>query len=1138
MNRFNAAVCIALLGASPPAGAVCPETVVENALSARVRGDQADALIREAVELLPDAIELDPIVFACPAVCDGVGLRNTNVALDLQQTEVWLEANTIAVRAVFDVDVETNVDVEFWALPDASCPATLAGESLEVLARVGLNVVQCEPDVVIQQLDVNLSPENTELALGNCGLYDDVANALYGWFEGRLIDYVKELIVETVPALAPEMLQETLDGVATEGVEALGFKIFVAPQAIDVTNQEIALTLGAGVTSVLPPERCSPGGIAAIPSAGTTPIPTTSGGASLAVSRHFANYLVDVAWRQGWLCVDTRDFGLNLGAVLEDLAPGVEVNAVVFAPIRPSLLLGENPGGSELGVEIPSLEVQVGIELPNTMPSLITIEGNAFATAALTQDPVDGGLLLTPIALDTSRLDVLTESGPLVLDPDGLRGTIDTLVMPLFREQLAPLALTGGVFSAAGVVAELTELTSDSESIGVSFELYGAADFDNTAPETRLESEPPQTVGSSMTLTMASLDDAPPTRFVSHWVTINGIREPEPRTGRVLAFTDLRAGEQTLEIAAMDLAGNVDPSPLSITLEVDAQPPILEIIDAPRGLARNSTLRIEHDVRDDRTATADIRMDYTIGEIAAQNEPDLVVARGSLRPDEILVLEGLREDQAYRVTLAATDRAGNVTERVLSFAVDQDPTLDCSSTGSATVWLALLSLCLVLVRRRSLASVYLVAVVSFAFEAQAITTGGAFAGPTLESGTSAYWNAASLTQKRGGTRFYFEGGGSLIDIDYQRTGAGLDVGQSYENVNFGTISPSFSFMLTTQTPLPYLDLMVGGFSPTTSGASWPSDGPQRFFGTDQTLFTYSVPVGVLLSPSNTWGVSFMVGPSWGFVDTYNAFDFGNFANDQLPPGAEPFPTESELLEGVTYIDASGFGYSMTAGVWASPLPDLRIGIGGIYNSSVTMNGQVELRVPSSVEESTGLALTPVGDIELLYVLPWALNGEVEYRVARHRLAVTFDFQQKARQDVTVANVTNGDPSFVDGPRLSVKAAVGDWTLGVRDLWRVSADWEVALRFDYDPRSIPDESLNPVNLDFTSYEAAIGGRYRVGETISLSMTYAFRYLEPVTITNSLFNPRLPGDSGLNLPSANGVYDPDPVHRFVLGVDWGG
>ena len=183
----------------------------------------------------------------------------------------------------------------------------------------------------------------------------------------------------------------------------------------------------------------------------------------------------------------------------------------------------------------------------------------------------------------------------------------------------------------------------------------------------------------------------------------------------------------------------------------------------------------------------------------------------------------------------------------------------------------------------------------------------------------------------------------------------------------------------------------------------------------------------------------MAGPVWGFIDTYAAFDFGNFANDQLPPGAEPFPTESELLEGVTYIDASGFGVSMTAGVWVSPLPDLRIGFGGVYNGSVTMNGEVELRVPGSVEESTGLALTPIGDIELGYSLPWALNGEVEYRIRNHRVAVTYDYQKKSRQAFTSASVTNGDPSFVDGPRLSIKAPVGDWTIGVRDLWQVSAN---------------------------------------------------------------------------------------------------
>ncbi|MEM6731412.1 MAG: hypothetical protein AAF658_07635, partial [Myxococcota bacterium] len=474
--------------------------------------------------------------------------------------------------------------------------------------------------------------------------------------------------------------------------------------------------------------------------------------------------------------------------------------------------------------------------------------------------------------------------------------------------------------------------------------------------------------------------------------------------------------------------------------------------------------------------------------------------------------------------------AGNSAESVLAFAIDRDPTLDCSNTG-ATPWFVV-ALALLGLRRRRIG----LAVILFATSpAHAITTGGAFAGPTQGSGSSVYWNAAALAADSRGTRFHLEGGGSLVDISYTRADAGAN-GSPFDTVNFQRLSPTLSFSFVAPTREDYLFLVAGGFSPSTSGAGWPGDGPQRFFGTDQTQVTYAIPVGVIWAPSPAVAVSVMAGPSWGSIDTASAFDYGAFANGLLPPSADPFPTESDLLEGQTLLRASGFGYSGTAGIWFSPTRDLQFGFGAVYNSHIQMSGDVELVLPDSIEESTGIALEPDGDLDVELRLPWAVNSEVQYRIRSHQLAVTFDYQRRSRQDVFPADVSQGSPSFINGPRLSVKGSVDDWTLGVRDLWTLNESFELAARVDFDPRAIPDEALSPVNLDFTSLELALGVPHQVSESVALAMTYAYRHLRSVNVTNSLYNPRLPGDSGLNLPSANGLYAPAPVHRLVLGVDW--
>ncbi|MEM6731896.1 MAG: hypothetical protein AAF658_10090, partial [Myxococcota bacterium] len=736
--------------------------------------------------------------------------------------------------------------------------------------RVG--VANCEPSVTVEQLEVGISAQNTQVAIGECGLYDDLVNTLYGWFENTIIDRAKDGLATAVTELAPEMAETALNTIANEGVEALGLRVFVAPETIAVGSEEIRVTLGSGIEALTPPERCSPGGGPITPRSLFPPSPSPLGGASFAVSRDFANHLIDVAWRQGWLCLDTRDLELDLSSGLNDIAPGLEVSAVVSTPIRPSVDFTE----TQVAIQLPSLQVQLGIELPNTAPSVMTVEGSASIGASIILDPVDRSVRLIPTELNAGRLDVLTVSGPLSLDPDGLRGLVDTVLMPAFKDQLEPLTVAGGVFSASGFAVSLVDLTSDQESISLAVDLFAGAANDRTPPETILESPMPTTAPATLAFTMASLDESPPERQLSHRLTIDGVREAEPRNGRNLVVSGLTSGTHVIEIAAVDLAGNEDPTPVFATFDVDADPPQIDLVQAPRGAVREERIEIVHVVRDNQTATANIRVDYTIGEVARANVEDLVVGQGSLAAGEPLILENLMEDRGYRVTLTAIDEAGNESKLDFAFAIDRTPTLDCSNTGGSLLWATFLCVGMLFFgrRRRGLAWLVACGLLLAATPAFAISDGGAFAGPTLESGTSVTWNAASLTQNRGGTRLYFEAGGSLIDIGYTRAGTDPNDGTSFEPVSFATIKPSVSFMLSTPSSLPWLDFLVGGYTPTSTGAGWPVDGPQRFFGTEQTLFTYALPVGVLISTSPRWGFSLMAGPSYGFIDTRTAFDFG------------------------------------------------------------------------------------------------------------------------------------------------------------------------------------------------------------------------------------------------------------------------
>ncbi|MEM6731106.1 MAG: hypothetical protein AAF658_06095, partial [Myxococcota bacterium] len=624
--------CAAWVGtwlAPHQAHADCADGAVTGAFHARVSETQVGALLRDAVQQLPTELEVPPSpveVFGCPGFLDDtvVTPRNARVGLEVQETSVALEAGIIDLRIVLNLDVDADLDLELCALPDASCATAIDGEAIEITSRLEFEVDACSPAVAVESIVVGVTPDNTDVNVQSCGLYDEVINAVYGWFEKPLLEMIQTRVGDAVAELAPSFAEEAFAAVASSGVEAMGLSIQVSPESVRVTDDAVFFQLGAAIEALNPPESCAPVGEAEPLPPADAPVPFADGGVALTVTKHFADYLLDVAWRQGWLCIDTRDLGLEIDDALGELASGVEISAVVQTPQRPSLQWSEHGAGGILGVDLPELEVQLSFEVPNESPSVITVASKAFVEATLEMDPVDSAILMRPTAVHADRLDLDTRSGPIELDPVGLQNTVDELLMPMFEDEMEPMTLTGGVFAASGFVASLVGMETSSTGVSIGLNLYAAVGGDETPPETRLESPPPAITSANTTVTMASVDESPPERQLRHRVTIDGVREEELRTGRHLAFTSLARGKHEIKIAAVDVSGNEDPTPVRVTLDVDALAPKITLIDPPLGFVRDEVVTVEVEVEDDRTARNAVQVNYSVGEVSRErNSRDL-----------------------------------------------------------------------------------------------------------------------------------------------------------------------------------------------------------------------------------------------------------------------------------------------------------------------------------------------------------------------------------------------------------------------------------------------------------------------------------------------------------------------------------
>ncbi len=689
------------------AAAQCQEGLVRSAFSARIDGDRGsvalDALMAGERLSLPVPTE-SFLVNECPDFFEDTLVTPTagDVVVTPVTSELQFFDGGIDFRIVLDVATEFDMALQVCALPDAACQARMSGEALEVRGRVRLAVSECAPSIIIESFEVTEAPSSNELELDGCGIYDWLGEALFSWFEDSILDWAREELSLRVNSSASDWITSIIERIATEGVEAAGLRIVASPETLRVSQRELKVDFAMGVEPLISaPAKCELRGVDVSSSMTDAPlVPPSTGSAAFAISHAAVENLVDSAWRAGWLCLDSRDLGVELGEVLEELAPDVDVALLLEVPERPSVTLTGEDGVVGAALELPELRVGVSTFLPGAAPSLLTVKSGARLTADIRSDPTDNSLRLTPRELTAFGFSLETLSGPLVLDPQGLQQTMDVLVLPSFRDALEDLPLSGAFFAGDNLATEIVQLSVDERAIAAAFEIYLAPAGDETPPETRLAETPPSFVPPTFVLETSSFDDAPPQQQVRHRVYVDGVAESRLRVGRDIAVRDLPSGPHVVGLAAVDLSGNEDPTPVEITVTVDTRAPSLRLLSQPVGIIRETATVIRYAADDDWTPREALSVEFVVGQVSRTAEPDARIAVGTLPGGEPLVLEGLEEDRAYRVTLTVVDQAGNRSEQELAFAVDAEPTLDCSSS-TPIPWAILLLVSIARRRRRA-----------------------------------------------------------------------------------------------------------------------------------------------------------------------------------------------------------------------------------------------------------------------------------------------------------------------------------------------------------------------------------------------------------------------------------------------------
>ncbi len=334
--------------------------------------------------------------------------------------------------------------------------------------------------------------------------------------------------------------------------------------------------------------------------------------------------------------------------------------------------------------------------------------------------------------------------------------------------------------------------------------------------------------------------------------------------------------------------------------------------------------------------------------------------------------------------------------------------------------------------------------------------------------------------------------GAATDIPDPADGQGANTGEAHLTNVFG--GPALGGTLK----LGNLVLGAGFFAPFGGSSHWGKNedfqntakyplaaaGVQRWFAID----------GLIRVLYFTAGAAYRLGPlSIGVT--------GNFISSTVDTTQAKQPGGANLaitsMEGRAFLDAHGYNGSFGVGLMLEPLPD-QLWIGASYQAQPGL-GQQKLTGQFNVS-SPGLGTSQNYKIDFLQTLPdiyragikWhPKNAPVEFRVFGDR---TNWSSFKSQCVVLSGNDCNVDAT---GAETGGKAAIQAYLrrnfsntyggrLGVS--WWVVPAVELLIGGGYETGAVPDSTLAPDIFDANNFQATLGARLRLTESLFLTASY--------------------------------------------------
>lgn len=419
--------------------------------------------------------------------------------------------------------------------------------------------------------------------------------------------------------------------------------------------------------------------------------------------------------------------------------------------------------------------------------------------------------------------------------------------------------------------------------------------------------------------------------------------------------------------------------------------------------------------------------------------------------------------------------------------------------------------------------------------------------PTTDNPTAIYFNPAGLALGKG-TRVYAEGLFAYRTAEYIRPQGAIDnviaagdpaadgtpiaaVDANSGPATLGNAIASPFLGVVTDLGLPNLGVGLAFYVPFGGSAEWDQnedyagdatypgavDGPQRWFTIEGSIRSAYITLGGAYRwPCIGLSVGGGLNVIYSTAETIRARNFDS--SDDL------VNAQGGVKEGRSYIDVSGWTFSLGAGVIWEPTD--KVWLGASYQSQP---GFGKTRMSGVMRNQFGAGQPSIEDIELEQALPDVLRVGGRFRPAKNVELRAFgelvrwshlDKQCILSPDGVCSTTATGATAPDGDGILAVLPRSWEDAFGFRagGSYHATETVEAFAGIGYDQNAIPDETLEPTFIDADKLSFSLGGRFGLLQralALTVTLTHVYYFEREVGAQPDL---ELPS----RIPDARGTY----------------